>query len=179
MPAVPAPPLPAPATVANGDVFTETLWNNGPDAIDQWMGNVPQAVVVQTIAQSIPNNAATAVTFDHAIRDNYSGLASPGANWYAPAAGVYLVQATANLAWTGATGKAVGAYLIVSGTTTWAAVEKPAAPTSTRIQISITALIPMATTDYVQMRLFHNAGAAQPTGSTDTACRMSARWVAL
>lgn len=169
---------PTVATVNTGDVFTEALWNGGPQAIDQWMGGVPQAVMAQTVAQSIPNNAATPVAFDHTVRDNYAGFTS-GTSFYPAAAGLYLVQATANLAWTGAAGKAVGAYLIASGTTTWAATEVPATSAQARFQISLAALIPMATTDYLQLRLFQNSGTAQPTGLTDCACRISARWIAL
>ena len=165
-------------TVNTGDVFTETLWTNGPDALDQWWGDVPQAVMVQTVAQSIPNNAATNVSFDYPWRDNYGGFSS-GTSYYAPAAGVYLVQATANLAWTGASGKAIGVYLIVSNTTTWAAIELPASPSPARFQIAIAALIPMTATDFLQLRLFQNSGAAQPTGLTDCACRISVRWIAL
>src|SRR5438132_270647 len=101
--------------------------------------------MVQTVAQSIPNNAATPVSFDHALRDNYGGYTSH-TNYYVPAAGVYLVQATTNLAWTGASSKAIGVYLIVSGTTTWAAIELPASPSPARFQIAIAALIPMTAT---------------------------------
>ena len=113
-----APPVIA--AVADGNVLTETLWNTGPAALDSWMGNPPSAVLTQTVAQSIPNNAATSVTFDHTVRDNYGGHRSAGVSgdaYYAPAAGVYLVQATVNLNWTGASGKAVGAYLILSNAT--------------------------------------------------------------
>ncbi len=174
-----APLLPAAATVTGTTVFSKDLWNNGPAALDQWLGDPPRAILAQTVAQSIPNNTDTPVAFDQAVYDNHDGRNAAGTAWVAPAAGVYLVAATSNLAWTGASGCFVGNHLAVVGKTTWAAVELPASPGPVRFQFSLAALIPMAAGDGVQLRIYQNSGAAQPTGFITSACRLSARWIAL
>lgn len=169
---------PTPVTVNGTTVFSKTLWNNGPAALDRWAGDPPRAVLLQSVAQSIPNNADTAVAFDQVIYDNYNGRSTDGRTWIAPAAGVYLVTATSNLAWTGASGAFVGNHLAVVGKTTWAATEIPAAPGPVRFQFNLGALLPLGLGDGLQLRIYQNSGTAQPTGFVGCGCRMSVRCIA-
>jgi hypothetical protein len=170
---------PSPVTVTGTTVFSKNLWNNGPAALDAWMRDPPRTMLAQTVAQSIPNNADTAIAFDRVIYDNYTGRNAAGTTWTAPAAGVYLVTGLSNLAWTGAANCFVGNHLAVVGKTTWAAIEQPASPGPVRFQFSLAALIPLAAGDGVQLRIYQNSGAAQPTGFVTGGCRLTARWIAL
>ena len=174
---------PAATAVVPGQTVASDLWDNGPAALDWWMRNPPHAVLAQTVAQSIVSGVGTSVSFDTAIRDNFFGGYVPagqvGGGYTAQVPGTYLVQGVTNLAWGGAAGKTAGAYLSVSASSIAAAVEIPAAPAVSRIQHSISALIRMRVNDFVQLQIFQNSGAAQPTGFTATGCRMSVRWIAL
>ncbi|MBS2531572.1 hypothetical protein KGQ20_02175 [Catenulispora sp. NF23] len=168
---------PATAAASSNAVFTSAMWDTGPAALNSWMSDPPRVMLAQTVAQSIQDNANTAVAFDQVVYDNYQGRNAAGDTWYAPAAGVYLVSAVSNLAWTGAAGAFIGNTVAVVGKATWAAYEIPSTPSPVRFQLCLNALIPMVAGDGVQLRIYQNSGAAQPTGFITTGCRMSARWI--
>lgn len=171
---------PSAATVTGTTVFSKDLWDNGPAALDAWLRDPPRAILAQTVAQSIPNDTAnTPIAFDQVIYDNYNRRSADGTSWAAPAAGVYLVTALSNLAWTGADNCYVGNRLSVLGGTSWAVIEQPASPGPVRFQFSLAALIPLALGDGVQLRIYQNSGTAQPTGFVTGGCRLTARWIAL
>jgi len=169
------------AAVTGTTVFTSDLWNTkGPAALDAWMRNPPHAVLAQTVAQSIPHGLPTVVALDAVLVDNYNGAGTPqGSGYTAPASGVYLVSAVTNLAWGGGAGNAVGASLNLNNQTSWGAYYCATNPAPVRFQHPVSALIPMKAGDWVQLALFQNSGAAQPTGFVATGCRMSIRWIAL
>lgn len=172
---------PAPVTVASKAVFASATWNASPFAVDDWMRNPPLALLQQTVAQSIPsNNSTIAISFDSTIRDDYNGhqMTAKGDAWIAPAPGVYHVCGMTNLAWTGAAGAIVNPSLVTSNTQ-WAQLWIPAAPSPVRFQHSLSALIPMAAGDYVQLQLYQTSGAAQSTGFVTSGCRLSVRWIGL
>ncbi|GAA2018876.1 hypothetical protein GCM10009839_13900 [Catenulispora yoronensis] len=171
--------VPAPVTVVGGvTVFTKDLWNNGPALADAWLRDPPRAILAQTVSQSIPTGVDTPVAFDQVIVDNRAGRSSDGTAWSAPAAGIYLVTATSNLAWNGAAGAFVGNHITATGQGTCAATEIPATPGPARFQYNLGALIALNAGDAIQLRIFQNSGQPLPTGFSATGSRLNARWIA-
>ena len=175
---------PTTITAASGAVFASATWNASPAAVDAWMRNPPQALLQQTVAQSIPNsNSTVTVSFDTTLRDNYSGhqMVATGDAYVAQAPGVYHVTGMLNLAWNGA-GAPAGAVVnpsLITRTAEWAQLWILASPPPVRFQQSLSALIPMAVGDYVQLQVWQTSGAAQPTGFVTCGSRMSVRWIGL
>lgn len=88
-------PVPSQRTWATGDIVTAAMMNgNVRDAVN-FLANVPLFVGEQTVAQSIPTAAYTAVTWDTNVIDTYSGhstVTNPS-RYTAQVAGTYRIYA--------------------------------------------------------------------------------------
>lgn len=173
---------PSPRNWTNGELVTDTLLNTEiRDAVNFLLGTgKPFFKAIQTVVQSIPNNAFTAITFTTEQIDNMNGH-STSVNtsrytcqmdgWYnlkgriAFGSPPYTNNRGAQFALNGAVLRGTGVFTA------------PAPDNDTVVDTSTYEFLQVG--DYIELRGYHITGAALPTtivGDT-LACAFSAEWV--
>lgn len=124
--------------------------------------NVPKrARTKRTATQSINNSTLTVVTFDAEDFDNdtiHDNATNPG-RLTATTAGIYLVEATLVYAAT-AGGSIRSATIRKNAGTAYAGNQAPGSSGTVRTDVSVSALVDMSATDYVECLAFHDQGGA-------------------
>ena len=144
----------------------------------EFLTSPPMAELRRTTAFSIPNSSTTAIQFDSAVIDNYSGwVAGSPSRWTVPVAGIYLVSGL--LSWaSNATGLRT-AEIGVNGTTVPGTQTRitPVSGSATAIP-TLAKLITLAVNDYVELRSFQSSGGALNTDAalTDDYTSISICW---
>jgi len=178
---------------------TKAGWTNGVDALSstnlnaylrdpvRFMMNAPVARLVQTVAQSIASGGSfTPLTFTTELEDtDPDGLgghstASNTSRYTCRYPGVYLLGGGAGFAVNATGGRGCAWMLngsVLDGTDVMANAVTVAS-TATRISARPW-LVRLAETDYVELGVFHNAGAALNTALGSAASSMSVAWLRL
>lgn len=177
MPVVPTPPTVAPGTL------TSSVANGLRDAI-RFLQSPPLAELRQSVAQSIPNGAWTAVTFDVEDVDtdlDDAGGHSSGTNtrytarypgWYSLAGGAAWV--------TNATGQR-GVYWAVNGTSVNGSQVLLSAISAFETCVPARLVLAyLAPGDYVEMYVYQSSGGALNTAVVlGAACQAAIKWVSV
>src|ERR1700749_3623230 len=170
--------VPAPANgVAGGDI-TAAFWNAQVRGAVNFLANPPLCSVVQTVTQSIPNNAFTAVLFDTNVGDTYSGHSTTTntSRYVAQVAG--WDQVTGQIALPTTSPGVRGARTPKTGR----AVAGSPAQVAPGVKAGVAATLPkqifLNVGDYVELAAYQTSGAAQSTAVfSDLCCSMEIRWV--
>lgn len=164
------------STNSPGNPTVGQLWMDANGATWRWTGTAwtfnpgsasPVCFVKQTVAQSIPNNALTALTFDteildtdnlHSTASNTSRVVIGGTLGWWRVTGHYLNNVNVS-------GTRVGVAVALNGTTQTPEPLFFAAGTAATSAVVTTLVQATASTDYVELQAFQASGSAQSTGS--------------
>lgn len=173
-------PVPAPRTFTVGETEVGAYLNSVRDCLN-FLLNEPIAVLYQGAAQSIPNSAFTAVTFDQSLTDSYgahSNTTNPS-RMVAQVAGFYDLDGGFSLAASNTTGARDGQWY-----KNGSAISTPGAGVVVGGSASNTCTTPMpglqvflGVGDYVELFVFQNSGGAINTNVATFTSYVSIRWV--
>lgn len=168
--------VPVQRTTSVGDIWTAAMFNsNVRDAVN-FLANPPVARITQATNQSLGNSTPTAIAFDAAVSDTYSGHSTTvnNGNYAAQVAGYYEVDATVSFGASAAGVRSVGIY--------YNGASQP--DTVTQVAASSTVSTALSTGKLTQ---FMNVGdvvavvANQTSGGTlltnATGCGMRVKWI--
>lgn len=163
-------------TPVTGTTISTTSFGNPVSADINFLIAPPIFLGYQSAAQSIPNNAFTAITFDTEVVDSYGGhsTVSNTSRYTAQVAGWYDV--IGKVSWVAnATGRRI-ATLYVNGSEL-AYTRGEGIASATAVAASCYALAPvfLNATDYVEVYGLQNSGGALNTGASPTT--LAVRWV--
>ena len=160
-------PVPFPVTEAPGQLITGALWNTQIRDSLNFLLNPPVAVIQATGAQSIPNNAYTAITLGSTVVDSYGGFNAANSSYKAPVSGFYLC--TGAIPYVSNTTGTRNCMMKVNGSTNPAngtLIAAAAVGGGTRTMTTVTDLVYLNTNDYVQLYGAQSSGGALNTDYT-------------
>lgn len=149
-----------------------------------FLNNAPTATVIQTTAQSVPNNTDTAITFQSGLYDNWSGFSAGTPTRYTvQISGVYAVSAA--VSWAGnASGRRYhylrrnGLYVIPGS-----AVDVASSGTANMMITTPMVLYFLFNTDYIEVMANQNSGGALNTATGGAASAfvssLNLKWIHL
>lgn len=175
MAVVPSPPVFTPG------LSSTTQLSQLVDVIDFLLAP-PRAELRQTVAQSIPNNSVTAITFDtedldgnvagtaqHDNSTNSSRFTAVYAGWYQVSGGVGFSS--------NATGVRLSRWIVNGTTVNGSEIELAAISGAVTLIPARTIKVYLAVGDYVELGAFQNSGGSLNSAvATGTQSRMSVLW---
>lgn len=139
--------------------------------------NPPLAMLYQNTAQSVPNAAFTAITWDTEVADTHNGhdLITNPTRYTSQIAGWYEVDG--QISWApNATGRRIASIFVNGAELGYTRDEiVPTATAGTSLSCKATALVFLNVNDYVEIRGFQSSGGALNTAVTPT--RVNINWV--
>lgn len=164
------------ATPVTGTPISSTTFGIPVAADVNYLIAVPVFLAYASVAQSIPNNAFTAITFDTEVVDSFnghSGITNPS-RYTAQVAGYYDVVGKVSWA-ANATGRRIASLFVNGAELGYTRGESNAS--STAIAGSCFAIAPvfLNVNDYVEVQGFQSSGGALNTAVTPTT--LAVRWV--
>jgi hypothetical protein len=182
---------PNPRTWVNGEFVDDTKLNsiNGLRDAMRFMLDPPSVILRQTVSQSLPNNAYTALTFTTEDYDNEAtasylsgvGMHDPAVNpsrMTCQTAGRYLL--TGGCSFVSGTGRR-GLQWTVNGVSVPATqIIFAAGSTSGQDMPCRVTIVSLSVGDYVELRAFQDSGAAMSLGvPSPGGSNATARWIGL
>lgn len=171
--------VPAPSTMAPGNLITGAIWNAQVRDALNFLLNVPKAIVRQAATQTIPSGTWTSIAMDTNFLDNYNGHSTTVNNsrYTAQAAGWYSAIGIGSLSATG--GTSFGLRLAVNG----AIVQGSAVNGATTAifgglgAATIGKEVFLNVGDYVETQIYQGSGGNLSTSvATDFDSSMSITW---
>jgi hypothetical protein len=161
-----------------GHVNRDSEW----EALLDYVGGAPFAMMRQTSAQSLTNGAGTNITFDTADFDNYDGHSTSlnTSRYTAQVAGIYQLGGGVCFA-ANTAGRRGGWFLkngsIIAGSE---AITTTTASATCDVPMRVT-FVSLAVTDFVELAAFQDSGGALNTSvaSAQQHPTMTIRWIAL
>lgn len=159
-------PVPTLASEVPGNFLTSALWNAAVVNGLTFALNAPMFYGYQAVAQSIPNNAATAITLDSESIDSYGGhsTSSNTSRYVAQVPGWYLCAATTVFGANTTAGRGATVYKNGVEVPGAAGFSSGATPYSSATGMCFVYL--NGSGDYVEMWGYQNCGAALATNTT-------------
>lgn len=168
-------PVPAvPATYTVGQKLTAASLNSIVTDLTYGFNGKPLAILTQTVAQSIPASAWTAITLDSTTLDRDGGHSNSTNNsrYTCQTAGYYTIFALGSFATSVTTGRRlIGIRQNNTGTAAPSAVRNDSVWVGNPQSISCSCLIYLAVGDWVEVLLYQDTGGAVNTDVTDLQTR--------
>lgn len=177
-------PYTAPHTITTGELVTPTTMNNEWGGNVSFLANPPACRVYNNAAQSVASATFTALAFnsERFDTDNMHDTVTNNSRITINTAGLYVV--TGHVEWAANTTSERIVEFLVNGTNEVAVQRQSANTTGGAHLFSITTMLKLAATDYIQLRVYQATGGAlnvQPSNSTTDwfSCDFGAVWVGL